>query len=92
MTLEQAYFITQIIVGIGFIISIVFLAVQLRQNSFLLRNSMADQRRQRIGWLLETLCTDNDFWAFNAPACRLGTQPLLEVLQSNSGNQFRYRH
>ena len=48
MTLEQAYFITQIVVGIGFIISIIFLAVQVRQNSFLLRNSMADQRAQKI--------------------------------------------
>ena len=64
MTLEQAYFITQILVGIGFIISIVFLAVQMRQNSYLLRQSMADQRRERIGWLHETLCTDNDFRAF----------------------------
>ena len=65
MTLEQTYFITQIVVGIGFIISIGFLALQLRQNSFLLRNSMADQRRQRIGWIHETLCTDNDFRVFH---------------------------
>ena len=65
MTLEQTYFITQIAVGIGFIISIGFLAVQMRQNSYLLRQSMADQRRQRTGWLFETLCTDNDFRAFH---------------------------
>lgn len=65
MTLEQHYLITKIVVGIGFIISIGFLAVQIRQNSYLLRQSMADQRRQRIGWLFETLCTDNDFWAFH---------------------------
>ena len=64
MTLEQSYYITEIGVGIGFIISIVFLAVQMRQNSYLLRQSMADQRRQRIGWLHETLCTNNDFRAF----------------------------
>ena len=65
MTLEQSYYITEIGVGIGFIISIVFLAVQMRQNSFLLRNSMAVARRQRIYWLHETLCTDNDFRAFH---------------------------
>ena len=52
MTLEQAYFITQIGVGIGFIISIVFLAVQVRQNSTLLRLSMsADARNNLIGFL-----------------------------------------
>ena len=65
MTLEQSYYITEIGVGIGFIISIVFLAVQMRQNSFLLRNSMAVARRQRIYWLHETLCTDNDFRVFH---------------------------
>ena len=69
MTLEQSYYITEIGVGIGFIISIVFLAVQMRQNSYLLRQSMADQRRERVGWLHETLCTNNDFRAF---ALRIG--------------------
>ena len=64
MTLEQSYYITEIGVGIGFIISIVFLAVQMRQNSYLLRQSMADQRRERVGWLHETLCTNNEFRAF----------------------------
>ena len=64
MTLEQAYFITQIIVGFGFIISIVFLAVQVRQNSFLLRTSMADQRNQKSNWFFETICTNNEFRAF----------------------------
>ena len=64
MTLEQAYFITQILVGIGFIISIVFLAVQVRQNSYLLRKSMADQRAQRTNWMVETICTDDDFRNF----------------------------
>ena len=65
MSLQEIYFITEILVGIGFIISIVFLAVQMRQNSFLLRNSMAVQARQRTYWLNETLCTDNDFRAFH---------------------------
>ena len=65
MPLQEIYLITEILVGIGFIISIVFLAVQMRQNSFLLRNSMAVQARQRTYWLNETLCTDNDFRAFH---------------------------
>ena len=65
MPLQEIYLITEILVGIGFIISIVFLAVQMRQNSFLLRNSMAVQARQRTYWLHETLCTDNDFRVFH---------------------------
>ena len=64
MTLEETYYITQILVGIGFIVSIAFLAVQMRQNSYLLRQSMADQRRNRVSWLHETIVTDNDFRAF----------------------------
>ncbi len=65
MPLQEIYLITEILVGFGFIISIVFLAVQMRQNSFLLRNSMAVQARQRTYWLNETLCINNDFRAFH---------------------------
>jgi len=64
MTLEQAYFITQILVGIGFIISIGFLAVQMRQNSYLLRKHMSDQRIERTNWMAETIVTDADFRGF----------------------------
>ena len=64
MTLEQAYFITEILVGIGFVISIVFLAVQMRQNSYLLRKTMADGRRQRTNWMAETIVLDPDFRDF----------------------------
>ena len=64
MTLEQTYFITQILVGIGFIVSIFFLAVQMRQNSYLLRQTMADGRRQRTNFLAETIVTDPDFRDF----------------------------
>ena len=64
MTLEQTYFITQILVGIGFIVSIFFLAVQMRQNSYLLRKTMADGRRQRTNFLAETIVTDPDFRDF----------------------------
>ena len=64
MSLEQTYYITQIIVGIGFILSIVFLAVQMRQNSYLLRKTMADGRRQRTNFLAETIVTDPDFRDF----------------------------
>ena len=64
MTLEQVYYITQILVGAGFIISIVFLAVQMRQNSYLLRKQMSDQRTQRTNWMAETISTNADFRDF----------------------------
>ena len=64
MILEHAYFITQILVGIGFIISIGFLAVQMRQNSYLLRKTMADGRRQRTNFLAETIVIDANFRDF----------------------------
>ena len=44
MNLEEIYFLTQIGVGIAIIVSIVFVALELRQNSYLLRKSMADNR------------------------------------------------
>ena len=61
MTLQEAYFVTEIVVGIAIIVSIAFVALELRQNSYLLRKSMADQRSERINWVLETVCTDADF-------------------------------
>jgi len=64
MTLEQTYYITEILVGIGFIVSIVFLALQMRQNSYILRKQMADQRLQRTNWMTETMVTDPDFRNF----------------------------
>tara|TARA_B110000438_G_C15318829_1_gene438595 strand:+ start:278 stop:484 length:207 start_codon:yes stop_codon:yes gene_type:complete len=41
---EEIYFITQIAVGIAVIISIIFVGLELRQNSFLMRKSMGDSR------------------------------------------------
>ena len=65
MTLQEAYFVTEIVVGIAIIVSIAFVALELRQNSYLLRKSMAVQRAQRINWFSETGCTDDDFRDFN---------------------------
>ena len=64
MTLEQTYYISEILVGIGFIVSIIFLAIQMRQNSYLLRKSMADKRSQRVIWQSETISTNADFRDF----------------------------
>ena len=64
MTLQEAYFVTEIVVGIAIIASIAFVALELRQNSYLLRKSMAVQRSERINWFAETSCTDGDFREF----------------------------
>ena len=65
MTLQEAYFITEIVVGVAVIVSIVFVALELRQNSYLLRKAMADQRLARVNWLTETLATNNEFREFH---------------------------
>ena len=78
MTLQEVYFVTEIVVGIAIIVSIAFVALELRQNSYLLRKSMADQQHQRIGWLFETLCTDNDFRAFH----RQVNNPLSNIIRN----------
>ena len=54
----------EIVVSIAIIASIAFVALELKQNSYLLRKSMADQRAQRINWMVETICTDADFRDF----------------------------
>ena len=65
MPLEKVYYITEICVGIAFVISIVFLAMQIRQNSTLLRHSMSLTRRSNETWLMTTVCTNDDFRDFH---------------------------
>ena len=65
MPLQEIYYIAEMVVGVAVIISIVFVAIELRQNTYVTRKAMADQRRQRENWFLETLCTDSDFRKFN---------------------------
>jgi hypothetical protein len=66
MPLEKVYYITEICVGIAFVISILFLAMQIRQNSTLLRHSMSLSRRSNENWLFRTICTDDDFRNFQS--------------------------
>jgi len=66
MGLEQVYLVTEIVVGIAFVISIIFLALQVRQNSTFLRYSMSRDRRSNENWLFETLSTDDNFRAFHS--------------------------
>ena len=64
MSLQEIYYVAEIAVGLAVILSIVFVAIELKQNTYMLRRSMADQREERINWFFETMCTDNDFRTF----------------------------
>ena len=64
MPLQEMYYIAEMVVGVAVIISIIFVAIELRQNTYITRKSMADQRSARLNWALETICTDADFRQF----------------------------
>ena len=64
MPLQEIYYVAEMIVGLAIIISIVFVAIELRQNTYLLRRSMQDERQRRQNWYLETICTDTSFREF----------------------------
>ena len=50
MPLQEMYYIAEMVVGLAVIISIVFVAIELRQNTYLLRRSMQDERQKRQNW------------------------------------------
>ena len=54
MPLQEIYYIAEMVVGVAVIISIIFVAIELRQNTYMLRKSQADQRRQHFNWIYET--------------------------------------
>ena len=64
MALQEIYYIAEMVVGVTVIISIVFVAIELRQNTYVTRKSMGAEREQRINWLTETMATNNDFMDF----------------------------
>ena len=64
MALQEIYYIAEMVVGVTVIISIVFVAIELRQNTYVTRKSMGAEREQRVNWLMETMATNNDFMDF----------------------------
>ena len=51
MPLQEIYYIAEMVVGVAVIISIVFVAIELTPNTYIVRKSMADQRRsRRVNW------------------------------------------
>ena len=52
-------------VGVAVIISIIFVAIELRQNTYIVRKSMAEQREEREDWFFKTLITNNELREFH---------------------------
>ena len=65
MPLQEIYYIAEMMVGVAVIISIVFVALELRQNTYMLRKSQSDQRRLHFNWVYESNCTDPEFRAWH---------------------------
>ena len=64
MSLQEIYYVAEMVVGAAVIISIVFVAMELRQNTYITRSSLAAARAQQINWLMETFVTDENFRDF----------------------------
>ena len=83
MPLEKLYYMTEICVGIAFVISILFLAMQIRQNTTLLKHSMSTRRRSTSAWLMRAIATDADFREFHR---------RIERDYENFSADEKYRH
>ena len=65
MPLQEISHIAEMVVSIAVVISIIFVAIELRQSTYIARKSMADQRKQRLNWTWGTVVTDSDFRDFH---------------------------
>tara|TARA_E500000331_G_scaffold198627_1_gene190792 strand:+ start:372 stop:590 length:219 start_codon:yes stop_codon:yes gene_type:complete len=64
MPLQEIYYIAEIVVGVAVMISIIFVVIELRQNAYIMRLSMADQLLARLNWFHENMETNNVFRQF----------------------------
>jgi len=65
MSLQEIYYVAEMVVGVAVIASIVFVAIELRQNSYMLKKSMSDQRQARMNWFTESVIMDSDLRHFH---------------------------
>ena len=65
MTLEQTYYISQIAAGIVLIASILFLAVQIRQNSRMIERVMTEDHNLAWRWTYQQVALSREFAAFH---------------------------
>jgi len=65
MTLEQAYFVSQITAAIFVVASILFLAISVRQNSKMLQRTMNEDYRNTLNNLWDDVSRSRDFAEFH---------------------------
>ncbi len=68
MTLEQAYFVSQIVAAVVLVASIIFLALQVRQNSKVLERSMMEDHRASQNSVIEEIFKNREFAEFHMRA------------------------
>ena len=90
MPLQEIYYVAEMIVGVAVIISIVFVAIELRQNTYVTRKSMADGREQRLNWLMEQLATNEDFKGFSITKSNLRRLSTSWIKRTPSCGSDRY--
>ncbi len=61
MTLEQGYFITQIAAGVILVASVIFLAIQVRQNTTMLNQMVREEFRVASNSLFEEVAKNPEF-------------------------------
>ncbi len=65
MTLEQVYYISQITAAVVLIASIIFLALQVRQNSNVIQRSMMEDHRMAQSTVAQNVFEDREFAEFH---------------------------
>ena len=64
MPLQEISHIAEMVVSIAVVISIIFVAIELRQNTYVTRKSMGAERQQRFNWIMELIATNEEFRDF----------------------------
>ena len=64
MSLLEIYYVAEMGVGLAVIISIIFLAIELRQNTYAAKKFNAEQRETRLEWLYQNLIFNEEFRGF----------------------------
>ena len=64
MSSQEIYYVAEMVVGVAVIVSIVFVAIELRQNTYITSNWISDAREQRINWFHDNMSTNEEFRGF----------------------------
>ena len=64
MPLQEISHIAEMVVSIAVVISIIFVAIELRQNTYVTRKSMGAERQKRFNWIMELIATNDEFRDF----------------------------